>query len=47
VRQRFPQAVDAEVERRVAVASVAQLEASTDRVLTAATLHELLAPIEV
>jgi hypothetical protein len=45
VRQRFPQAVDAEVEQRIAVASVTQLEAWTDRVLTAATVHELLAPI--
>jgi hypothetical protein len=45
LRQRFPGAVDAEVEQRIAVAPLMQLEAWTDRVLTAATVHELLAPV--
>lgn len=43
LRQRFGNEVDANVERRVAAASVEQIETWTDRVLSAATLAELLA----
>jgi len=43
LRQRFGNEVDAHVERRVAAGSGEQLEAWTARVLSAATLAELLA----
>ncbi len=43
LRQRFGDEVNAQVERRVTAASVEQLERWTGRVLTAATLSELLA----
>ena len=43
LRQRFGDEVDAHVERRVAAASIEQIETSADRVLSAATLAELLA----
>ena len=43
LRQRFGDEVDANVELRVATASVEQIETWTDRVLSAATLAELLA----
>jgi hypothetical protein len=43
LRQRFGGQVDTQVERRLAAASVEQLDAWTGRVLTAATLAELLA----
>ena len=43
LRQRFGDEVDAQVERRVGVASGEQLEIWTMRVLSAATLSELLA----
>ena len=43
LRQRFGREVDARVEQRVATASVEQIETWTARVLSAATLAELLA----
>jgi hypothetical protein len=43
LRQRFGHEVDAHVEQRVATASVEQIETWTARVLSAATLAELLA----
>lgn len=43
VRQRFGDAVDPQVERRIATASIAQLDTWTARILSAATLTELLA----
>jgi hypothetical protein len=43
LRQRFGGEVDAHVERRVATASVEQLETWAERVLSATTLAELLA----
>jgi predicted transposase/invertase (TIGR01784 family) len=43
LRQRFGNEVDVHVERRVAAASLDQLETWTERVLSAATLAELLA----
>ena len=43
LRQRFGNEVDADIERRVATASLEQLETWTDRLLLAATLAELLA----
>ena len=43
LRQRFGNEVDASVERRVATASLEQIEVWTERVLFAATLTELLA----
>ena len=43
LRRRFGTAVDGETERRVAAASPEQVEAWADRVLSAATLTELLA----
>jgi hypothetical protein len=43
LRQRFGDEVDAQVERRVASAPVEQIETWTTRVLSAATLAELLA----
>lgn len=43
LRQRFGDQVDTYVERRIATASVEQLDAWTSRVLSAATLTELLA----
>ena len=43
LRRRFGAAVDGETERRVAVASVEQIELWAERVLSAATLAELLA----
>ena len=43
VRQRFDDAVDPEVERRIATASIAQLDTWAARILSAATLAELLA----
>jgi len=43
LRQRFGDEVNAHVERRVATASVEQIETWTSRVLSAATLAELLA----
>jgi predicted transposase/invertase (TIGR01784 family) len=42
LRQRFGSEVDGHVERRVATASIAQIETWTGRVLSAATLAELL-----
>jgi len=43
LRRRFGTAVDGEIERRVAAAPAEQLEIWTERVLSAATLAELLA----
>jgi hypothetical protein len=43
VRQRFGDAVDPQIERCIATASIEQLDAWTARVLSAATLAELLA----
>jgi len=43
LRQRFGSAVDAHVERRVATASIEQLDTWTTRVLTATSLAELFA----
>ena len=43
LRQRFGHAVNAEVEQRVATASLEQVEAWTGRVLSAATLAEVIA----
>ena len=43
VRQRFGDAVDPQIERRIATASIAQLDTWTARILSAATLTELLA----
>jgi flagellar biosynthesis/type III secretory pathway protein FliH len=43
LRRRFGNLVDGEVERRLNAASIEQLELWADRVLTAATLAELLA----
>jgi hypothetical protein len=43
VRQRFGDAVDPQIERRIAMASIEQLDIWTARVLSAATLAELLA----
>jgi flagellar biosynthesis/type III secretory pathway protein FliH len=43
VRQRFGDAVDPQIERRIAAASIEQLDTWTARVLSAATLAELLA----
>jgi len=40
LRQRFGDAVDAPVERRIAMASIEQIETWTRRVLSAATLGE-------
>jgi phenylalanyl-tRNA synthetase beta subunit len=43
LRQRFGDAVNAQVEQRIATASLEQVEAWTGRVLSAATLAEVLA----
>jgi hypothetical protein len=43
LRQRFGDAVNAQVEQRIAAASLEQVEAWTGRVLSAATLAEVLA----
>jgi hypothetical protein len=43
LRQRFGDEVNAHVERRIATAAVEQIETWTTRVLSAATLAELLA----
>ncbi|HET7500035.1 MAG TPA: DUF4351 domain-containing protein, partial [Kofleriaceae bacterium] len=43
LRRRFGAEVDGEVERRVAMASAEQVEVWAERVLSAATLAELLA----
>jgi hypothetical protein len=43
LRQRFGEAVDHQVEQRIAMASIDQLETWSERVLSAATLAELLA----
>ena len=43
VKQRFGAAVDAQVERRIVTATIEQLETWSVRVLSAATLDELLA----
>ena len=43
LRQRFGDAVDAPVERRIAMASIEQIETWTRRVLSVATLGELFA----
>ena len=43
VRQRFGDAVDPQIERRIATASIEQLDTWAARVLTAATLADLLA----
>ena len=43
LRQRFGDAVDAQVEQRIATASLEQVEAWTGRVLSAATLAEVIA----
>jgi Domain of unknown function (DUF4351) len=43
LRQRFGNEVDADIERRVAAASLEQLETWTGRFLSATTLAELLA----
>jgi hypothetical protein len=42
-RQRFGDAVDPHIERRIATASIEQLDTWTSRVLSASTLAELLA----
>jgi hypothetical protein len=42
LRQRFGSEVDGRVERRVATASIEQIETWTGRVLSASTLAELL-----
>jgi hypothetical protein len=42
LRQRFGDAVNAQVEQRIATASLEQVEAWTGRVLSAATLAEVL-----
>jgi len=42
LRQRFGDAVDVQVEQRIATASLEQVEAWTGRVLSAATLAEVL-----
>ena len=43
LRQRFGDAVNAQVEQRIATASLEQVEAWTGRVLSAATLAEVIA----
>jgi len=43
LRQRFGAAVDAQIERHIATASIEQIETWTGRVLSAATLTEVLA----
>ena len=43
VRRRFGAEADSHVEQRIATASVEQIETWSERVLTAATLAELLA----
>ena len=43
LRRRFGAQVDGEIERRVATASAEQIEVWAERVLSAATLAELLA----
>ena len=43
LRQRFGDAVNAQVEQHVAAASLEQVEAWTGRVLSAATLAEMIA----
>ena len=43
LRRRFGKQVDADVERRVAAASALQIEMWSDRVLSAATLADVLA----
>jgi predicted transposase/invertase (TIGR01784 family) len=43
LRQRFGNEVDTDLERRIATASIEQLETWTERLLSAATLAELLA----
>ena len=43
LRRRFGTAVDAEAERRIAAAPAEQIEIWAERVLSAATLTELLA----
>ncbi|HEX8108678.1 MAG TPA: DUF4351 domain-containing protein [Kofleriaceae bacterium] len=43
LRQRFGDAVDAHVEQRIATASIEQIETWPSRVLSAATLAELIA----
>jgi flagellar biosynthesis/type III secretory pathway protein FliH len=43
LRRRFGAAVDGEIERRVAAAPAEQVEVWAERVLSAATLSELLA----
>ena len=43
LRQRFGDAVNAQVEHRIATASLEQVEAWTGRVLSAATLAEAIA----
>lgn len=43
LRQRFGDAVNAQVEQRIAAASLEQVEAWTGRVLSATTLTEVIA----
>jgi hypothetical protein len=43
LRRRFGDAVNADVEQRIATASIEQLDTWADRVLSATTLTELLA----
>jgi uncharacterized protein DUF4351 len=43
LRRRFGTAVNAEVEQRLAMASIEQIDTWTERVLSAATLSDLLA----
>jgi hypothetical protein len=43
LRRRFGDAVDTAIEQRIATASIEQIDIWTDRVLSAATLIELLA----
>jgi hypothetical protein len=43
LRRRFGSQIDGEIERRVAAASIEQIELWADRVLSAATLAEILA----
>ena len=43
LRRRFGDAVNTDIEQRIAAASIEQIDTWTERVLSAATLTELLA----
>jgi hypothetical protein len=43
LRRRFGDAVNADIERRIAMASIEQIDTWTERVLSAASLTELMA----